>query len=249
MITGGLRGLGLEVARWLAGRGVRHLALIGRRPPDEAAEAVLSALRNDGYTVLVLQGDVSRSEVVTNALQEVEGTMPPLRGVVHAAGVLDDGALLNQDWERFRKVLGAKVQGAWLLDRLTAGYELDAFVLFSSMASLLGPAGQANHAAANAFLDAACRHDLALAGSAGKHVEHQLGAPGPADRRRGRRRSGSPAWQAQGVGMDRSGTGDWRSLGQVLSEPTPHFKWSCFPSTGNGSTGRETRTGRARRLV
>jgi myxalamid-type polyketide synthase MxaB len=169
LITGGLRGLGLEVARWLAGRGVRHLALLGRRPPDEAAEAVLAALRNDSCTVLVLQGDVSSSEVVTQALRQIESTMPPLRGVVHGAGVLDDGALLNQDWARFRTVLGAKVQGAWLLDRLTAGYELDAFVLFSSMASLLGPAGQANHAAANAFLDALA-HDRRRRGLPGTSI-------------------------------------------------------------------------------
>jgi len=68
--------------------------------------------------------------------------------------VLDDGALINQNWDRFRTVLAAKVHGAWLLDRVTAGYELDCFVLFSSMASLLGSRGQGNYAAANAFLDA-----------------------------------------------------------------------------------------------
>ena len=210
LITGGMRGLGLEVARWLAGRGVRHLALLGRRPPDEAAEAVLSALRNDGCQVLVLQGDVSSSEVVTDALQEVESTMPPLRGVVHAAGVLDDGALLNQDWERFRTVLGAKVQGAWLLDRLTAHYELDAFVLFSSMASLLGPAGQANHAAANAFLDALA-HDRRRRGLAGTSINwgawSGIGAVAGSDL--------EARLAAQGVGMIAPEQG-LAVLGQVL---------------------------------
>jgi acyl carrier protein len=86
--------------------------------------------------------------------------------VVHAAGVLDDGALINQSWERFRTVLAAKVHGAWNLDRLTANQPLECFVLFSSMTSLLGPTGQGNHAAANAFLDALA-HDRRRRGQPG----------------------------------------------------------------------------------
>jgi acyl carrier protein len=79
--------------------------------------------------------------------------MLPLRGIVHAAGVLEDGILLQQDWERFTKVMNPKIQGAWNLHTLTQSLPLDFFVCFSSVSSLLGAAGQSNYAAANAFLD------------------------------------------------------------------------------------------------
>jgi len=88
----------------------------------------------------------------------VRATLPALRGVFHAAGALDDGTLLQQSWSRFADVMGAKVAGAWSLHALTRDDELDAFVLFSSVASLLGSPGQGNHAAANAYLDALAHH-------------------------------------------------------------------------------------------
>src|SRR5690606_30530681 len=83
-----------------------------------------------------------------------EQTMPPLRGVIHSAGVLDDGALLQQSWSRFRTVMAPKVVGSWHLHQLTRHLPLDFFVLFSSGAAVLGSPGQSNHAAANAFMDA-----------------------------------------------------------------------------------------------
>src|SRR5204862_6084881 len=82
----------------------------------------------------------------------------PLRGVVHAAGALDDGALFNQNWARFRSVLAAKLHGTCQLDAATRGCSLDFFVLFATSAALLGSPGQANHAAANAFMDAFTHH-------------------------------------------------------------------------------------------
>ena len=86
-------------------------------------------------------------------ITDLEGVDAPLRGVFHAAGVLDDGILLTQTMERFRQVLEPKTTGAWLLHELTRDLELDFFVLFSSAASLVGTAGQASYAAANAYLD------------------------------------------------------------------------------------------------
>ena len=80
--------------------------------------------------------------------------MPPLRGVIHGAGTLDDALLAGQNWGRFNRVLRPKVEGAWNLHRLTGHLPLDFFVMFSSMASLFGSPGQSNHSAANAFLDA-----------------------------------------------------------------------------------------------
>ena len=153
LITGGLSGLGLRVAQWLAEEGATHLALVGRRTPSGAAQEVLADLAQKGVHVQVLQADISSEQAVDAALAEVGRTMPVLRGVVHAAGVLDDGALLQQDWSRFATVLAPKVSGAWLLHDRTRRHPLDFFVLFSSAASLLGSAGQSNHAAANMFMD------------------------------------------------------------------------------------------------
>ncbi len=154
VITGGLDGLGLAVAEWMADRGARHFALIGRRPPGEAARARLAAIEAAGARVMVAQGDVADARRLAAILSDVAATMPPLRGVIHSAGVLDDGALVRQDWARFATVLAPKVDGAWNLHVLTRDCELDWFLLFSSAAAVLGSAGQANHAAANAFLDA-----------------------------------------------------------------------------------------------
>jgi acyl carrier protein len=91
-------------------------------------------------------------------LAAIAESLPPLAGVVHCAGVLDDGVLMQQSWPRFAGVLAPKVQGAWMLHQLTRALPLDFFVLYSSLASLFGSAGQGNHAAANAFLDALACH-------------------------------------------------------------------------------------------
>jgi len=142
----------------LVERGARHLALMGRAAPTDEACAVLERLKRAGARVHVAQGDVSRPEDVERVLAEIAHTLPPLCGIVHSAGVLDDGALVQQDWARFRTVLAPKVAGAWNLHVATRDQRLDFFVLFSSLASLLGSAGQGNHAAANAFLDVLAHH-------------------------------------------------------------------------------------------
>ncbi|MCF6524678.1 type I polyketide synthase [Streptomyces sp. JJ36] len=160
LITGGLGALGLETARHLADRGARHLVLLGRSAPSADAEKALAALRERGLRVTVHRADLGRAAEVA-ALLDLFGTeLPPLAGVVHAAGVLDDGLLLSQDRDRFRAVAAAKAAGAWHLHRgtLARGTELDFFVLYSSAAALLGSSGQANYAAANAFLDGLARH-------------------------------------------------------------------------------------------
>jgi acyl transferase domain-containing protein len=152
LITGGLGGLGLRVAGRLVELGARHLVLLGRRGPAPAAQESLARWQAHGVDVHVAQADVADAAALAGVLAEMSG--PPLRGVVHAAGELDDGVLLQLDWGRFERVLAAKVRGAWLLHTLTRDRDLDFFVLFSSAAALLGSPGQANHAAANAFLDA-----------------------------------------------------------------------------------------------
>ena len=153
LITGGLGALGITMAEWLVARGARHIILTSRRSPRDSVLTTIKQLEQQGTRVLVLQADISQQEEVASLLAEINKSFPPLRGIIHAAGVLDDGVLLQQNRERFNRVMSPKVAGAWHLHTLTQDMPLDFFVCFSSVASLLGSSGQANYAAANAFMD------------------------------------------------------------------------------------------------
>lgn len=153
-ITGGLGGLGLETARWLVASGARHLALSGRSAPGEHAGAVIAELRGQGITVNTFEAHAADRERMAAVLDELSRTMPPLRGVVHAAGALDDAVLLRQTWPRCQAVLRGKAHGAWVLHDLTRHLPLDLFVLYSAAGLWLGAAGQGAYPAANAELDA-----------------------------------------------------------------------------------------------
>ena len=155
LITGGLGALGIEVARWMAAQGARHLVLLGRHEarPGRPRE-VVDDLRRQGVVVDVVSADVGVRAEMEAVIRDIERRGPPLRGIVHAAGVVEDGALAQQSWERFETVLRTKAEGAWALHELTCGAELDFFVLFSSAAAVLGSGGQGSYAAANAVLDA-----------------------------------------------------------------------------------------------
>jgi NADPH:quinone reductase-like Zn-dependent oxidoreductase len=157
LITGGTGGLGLTTARWMVRQGARHLALISRHGAS-GIEAAIDEMRKAGAQVAAIRADVARREEVRRALEEVDNSMPPLKGIIHAAGVLDDGMLAEMDIERFAYVMGPKISGAWNLHLETLDRGLDLFLLFSSAASLLGSPGQANYSAANAFLDALAHH-------------------------------------------------------------------------------------------
>lgn len=154
LVTGGLTGLGLLTAQWLVQKGAQHLVLVGRRPASAETAAVIDGLRATGANVLTWQCDVSDREQLAHVLDELRQALPPLRGVVHAAGVLDDGLLVQLTSDRFDGPLRPKIHGGWNLHVLTQRDNLDFFVLYSSVAAVLGSAGQANYAAANAFLDA-----------------------------------------------------------------------------------------------
>ena len=153
LVSGGLGALGLETARWLAREGARHLVLVGRHSPSPAAERVIESLRGASVQVLAARTDVSDPDAVEGLFRLLHESMPALRGIVHAAAVLDDGVLLRQDLGRFRRVLAPKIYGAWNLHAAAQKLPLDFFVCFSSTVALLGSAGQANYAAGNAFMD------------------------------------------------------------------------------------------------
>lgn len=153
LISGGLAGLGPVVARQFAEQGAGRVVLISRRGVTPEVAPVLDEIRALGTTVVAEAVDVSDADALAALLARIRADGPPLRGVVHSAGVLDDAGLLQQDAARFEHVFAPKVRGGWLLDRLTRSDALDFFVLFSSVAAVLGSRGQANHSAANAFLD------------------------------------------------------------------------------------------------
>ena len=162
LVTGGLGGIGCAVADWLADRGAGAIALNGRRAPDPEAEEVIRRLRERGVKVQVELADVTDADAIDEMLARIDETLPPLGGVIHSVGVLSDGALTNQSWERFETVLWPKVLGAWHLHRATLDRDLDMFVLFSSRVGVMGNPGQANHASANAFLDQLAGHRRAM---------------------------------------------------------------------------------------
>jgi NADPH:quinone reductase-like Zn-dependent oxidoreductase/short-subunit dehydrogenase/acyl carrier protein len=153
LITGGLGALGLRLADWLGTRGGKYVALMSRRGPDVATASTIAALEQKGLSVAVVQGDVANAASLRGALKQIPKYYPPLRGVVHAAGVLDDGILFDMDLTKLDKAMQPKVRGAWNLHTETLDSPLDFFVLFSSIAAVFGSPGQANYAAGNAFLD------------------------------------------------------------------------------------------------
>ena len=163
LVTGGLGGLGLEVASRLVRWGARHLALVGRRGLSGTAERTsVRRIEEAGAQVLTASVDVADATQLEVLIARIEREHGPLAGVVHAAGVADNALLEAQSWARFAPVLAPKVQGAWNLHRLTRDRELDFFVAFSSTASLLGHDGQSNYAAANAYLDALAHYRRGL---------------------------------------------------------------------------------------
>jgi acyl transferase domain-containing protein/acyl carrier protein len=153
LITGGQGALAHEVARWYVAQGAEHIILLSRRTATVATQALIKAALRKSCIIDCLAIDVSDQAALNQLFLQFGHSRPVLKGIVHAAGVLDDGLIQQQTWARFKGLFNAKILGSWYLHQLTAQCNLDHFILFSSMASLLGTPGQANYAAANAFLD------------------------------------------------------------------------------------------------
>ena len=160
LVTGGLGALGVAAGEWLAECGAGRVVLAGRRAADEATQRQLTEIAaRTGCVLEAVSLDVADADAVRVLVARLAADPArPLRGVIHAAGVLDDGVISVQSWERFARVLAPKLLGAWHLHQATETVGLDFFVLYSSVAGVLGSAGQANYAAANAALDALAAH-------------------------------------------------------------------------------------------
>ena len=160
LITGAFGALGARAARWMVEQGARHLVLVSRT--GSLAHPLAAELGQMGAKVLVLGTDLADSESAARLFERVRASMPPIKGILHAAGVLDDGLLRDLSWSRFEHVFGPKVYGTWNLHRQSLDLELDFFVCFSSAVSLIGSKGQGNYAAANSFMDALMHHRRSL---------------------------------------------------------------------------------------
>ena len=152
LITGGMGAIGLQVAQWLITKGVTHLVLLGRSDIKPEFKPNLEKIQENAQVNLI-KADIANTNQLDRVLKQIELELPPLKGVIHCAGVTSDRTITKQDWQSFSTVLAPKVKGAWNLHQLTAKYDLETFILFSSAASLIGSTGQANYCAANAFLD------------------------------------------------------------------------------------------------
>jgi NADPH:quinone reductase-like Zn-dependent oxidoreductase/NAD(P)-dependent dehydrogenase (short-subunit alcohol dehydrogenase family)/acyl carrier protein len=154
LVTGGLGALGLHTAAYLAQLGAGDIVLTSRRTPDAEAQQVIDDI-TERYRCRIhtFSADIGDESEVDELLGRIRAELPPLAGVAHLAGVLDDALLAQQNIERFRTTLAPKAFGAYHLDRLTKDDDLDFFVVYSSVSSVLGPPGQANYATANALLD------------------------------------------------------------------------------------------------
>lgn len=158
LVTGGYGALGLRLAEWLAERGATRVALVGRSQASKDARDRIAQIEAKGVAVLQLAGDVAQIADVQALMAEFSVSGPPLRGVFHCAGELDDGIIAQQSWDRVERVMAPKIAGAWNLHLATSGLDLKHFVLFSSAAALIGSPGQSGYAAANAFLDGLAQH-------------------------------------------------------------------------------------------
>lgn len=247
VVTGGLTGLGLATGQWLASNGAGGLALLGRREPSAEAMAAIQEIERGGTRVRVSRTDVSDPVALAGLLGELRAAMGPIRGIFHAAGIVDDALLSNQTPERIARVLAPKARGGWALHTLTQSDPLDFFVLYSSASALLGSPGQSNYAAANGFLDglAALRQARGLPGLAinwGSWAEIGMAAGVSSDHHR--------RWAAMGLKLITPESGLDMLADLVTKAARPQvaavpIERSKFPSGGLGfyrelSTGPQT---------
>lgn len=159
LLTGGLSGFGLKTAAWLVEKGAQHLVLLSRSgKAAEGDQEILQVLQAKDIKLYTYTCDVTDKTALAQVLTEIQVKCPPLKGIIHAAMVLDDVIVRNMSADSFRKVLAPKMLGAWNLHQLAEDLPLDFFVMYSSITTYLGNPGQANYVAANLFLESLAQH-------------------------------------------------------------------------------------------
>ena len=155
LVTGGLGALGRMTADWLANQGARTIVLMSRRAPSEKVQEELGFIEQEfsGSNLVVVQGDVSDRESLDRALDQIRATLPPLRGIIHAAGVVEQRFMIESKVEHHEATTAAKIRGGWNLHRATLSDPLECFAMFSSVSTIVGTMQQSAYGAANAFLD------------------------------------------------------------------------------------------------
>ena len=162
LITGGLGGIALKVAEWMARNGAGNLALVSRREVSEEAASIIHRIEAIGTRVQVIQADITRQSELDRALASIRQTGLALKGIMHTAAVIEDALIRDVSPEQFPSVMAPKIDGTWRLHQATLQEDLDFFVLFSSIAAIHPQPGMASYAAANAFLDAFAHYRRAL---------------------------------------------------------------------------------------
>ncbi|MBF2058297.1 MAG: alpha/beta fold hydrolase [Cyanobacterium sp. T60_A2020_053] len=164
LITGGLGALGLVSANYLIKQGAKNLILLSRSQPNGETQQKIKQWQQQGINITISQGDVNQLDSLTEIFQHLKNNLPPLKGIIHSAGVLDDGVIASMTEEKLNKVISAKVMGVNNLHQLSLDFDLDFFIMYSSLASMVGSMGQSNYAIANSYLDsfAYYRHSLNL---------------------------------------------------------------------------------------
>ena len=154
LLTGGLGALGLKVAEWLVEeQGARHVWLVSRRQPNEEQQQAIASLEGAGAAIHVVSADITDEEQVKVLIEDIGKQGPAFDGIFHCAGLLDDGIMIDMDWEKYHRVTRAKIEGSWALHLATEDLPLGHFVLFSSILSVIGSMGQLNYVSGNAFQD------------------------------------------------------------------------------------------------
>ena len=154
LVSGGLSGFGLKTASWLVDKGARSLVLVSRSASvSDQSRQIIEELKEKGAQVFTRACDVADEAALAKLVSEIQGDILPLKGVVHAAMVLEDGLLRNMTQQQLQHVMTPKIKGSWNLHKLTENLELDFFVMYSSATTYVGNPGQANYVAANSYLE------------------------------------------------------------------------------------------------
>lgn len=164
IITGGLGYLGLHTAEWMVEKGARNLLLLGRSKPGADANKAINKLREKEGRITVIQADVCNEAEIAKIIKQIDNTIAPLKGIIHAAGIAEHQFIKDMKYADVESLMDPKVIGSWNLHQLTKDMKLDFFVTYSSISSVWGSAGQAQYAAGNHFLDALAsyRHSAGL---------------------------------------------------------------------------------------